>query len=112
MTIYFQDGTSFVCGPQIITLGVNFTKDDGCWSTHYIIESSPPENATTLENGLLISLVQSDPISIPFVVIMMALVIVVLLSYKKYYYDDKENQISRGKDGLLIQRLNILLVPT
>ncbi len=37
LTIYFADGTSFLCGPRLITIGANFTQTEEGWTTESIV---------------------------------------------------------------------------
>ncbi|TFG27832.1 hypothetical protein EU528_12180 [Candidatus Thorarchaeota archaeon] len=85
LSIYFDDGSSFLCGPQIITVGVNFTQQNGEWQVEYILESSDSQNTQIYESELVIYLPLVDPISLPFIggVSFAVLVVIVLLS--KWY---------------------------
>jgi hypothetical protein len=85
LTIYFDDGSSFLCGPRIITVGVNFTQQDGEWQVEYLLESSDSQNTQIHESELVIYLPSVDPISLPFIGGVLFVVIVVIVLLSKYY---------------------------
>ncbi|TFH03476.1 MAG: hypothetical protein E4H14_16635 [Candidatus Thorarchaeota archaeon] len=85
LTIYFEDGTSFLCGPRVITVGVNFTQQNGEWEVEYLIDSSDSQHTLIQESEMTIYLSKSDPISTPFIGgVSVAFVIVIILSLEWY----------------------------
>lgn len=43
-SIYFEDGSNYVCGPSRLIVGVNFTRNGSDWITDYIFEASDNES--------------------------------------------------------------------
>jgi len=58
LTIYFEDGSSFVCGPRLITLKANFSKSAENWDTQVTIQTSDNQG-----NLVEIALRYSEPLS-------------------------------------------------
>ena len=56
LTVYFEDGSSFVCSSHLITLSAIFTKTDGVWDTDIIITSSDPEGISIDNDVVAISI--------------------------------------------------------
>ena len=86
LTIYFDDGSSFVCGPQLITVGVNFTRQNDGWQTDYLLGSSDSQNTIFHESALTVHLQKMDPISIPFLELSFVIVIAIVVSFTCYRY--------------------------
>ncbi len=63
LTIYFDDGNSFVCGPRLITLKANFSKNTEGWDTQVTIQTSDNQGVTIEENLVEIALRYSEPLS-------------------------------------------------
>lgn len=85
LTVYFEDGSSFVCGPNVITLGANFTRTEDVWNTSVIIETSDAQGISVDNNVVTISLRYSEPISSTVTVATIAIVAVVavVLCFKR-----------------------------
>jgi hypothetical protein len=43
-SIYFEDGSNFVCGPSRLMVGVNFTRNGSDWIIDYIFDASDNES--------------------------------------------------------------------
>jgi len=80
LTIYFDDGSSFLCGPRLITVGVNFTQQNDNWQCEYLLYSSDSQNTQIQDSELTIHLQEMDPISIPFLGFSFVIVVAVVLS--------------------------------
>ncbi len=63
LTIYFEDGSSFVCGPRLVTLKANFSKSAENWDTQVTIQTSDNQGVTIKENLVEIALRYSEPLS-------------------------------------------------
>ena len=63
LTIYFEDGSSFVCGPRLITLKANFSKSVEMWETQVTIQTSDDQGVTIEENLVEIDLRFYEPLS-------------------------------------------------
>lgn len=86
LTIYYEDGSSSLCGPELITLGVNLTKTDSEWSVQYVISTSTLEGVTIDESRVTIQLTKADQVSIVFISMLsggIVLVIITIVIYKK-----------------------------
>ena len=86
LTVYFDDNSSFVCGPRLITVGVNFTHQDDEWRVEYILGSSDSQNTIFHESVLTVHLQMMDPISIPFIGFSFVIVIAIVASFTCYRY--------------------------
>ena len=86
LTIYFDDGSSFLCGPRLITVGVNFTRQDDEWQVEYLLNSSNSQNIIFHESALTVHLQEMDPISIPFLGLSFVIIIAIILSFIFYRY--------------------------
>lgn len=63
LAVYFDDGTSFLCGPHIITVGMNFTQiGENVWETESILEVSDDANVTIEENNMIIKMQNPVPL--------------------------------------------------
>jgi hypothetical protein len=67
LTIYYEDGSSSLCGPELITLGVNFTRTDSEWVVQYLISSSTLKGVVIDESRVTIQLIRADQVSIVFI---------------------------------------------
>jgi hypothetical protein len=86
LTIYYEDGTSSLCGPELITIGVNFTRTDSEWVVQYLISSSTLEGVTIEESQVTIQMIRADRVSIEFISVLsggIVLVIITITIYKK-----------------------------
>jgi hypothetical protein len=63
LTVYFEDNSSFVCGPRLISLAANFTKTGDGWDTALAIETSDNEGVTIESNIVTVLLRYPEPLS-------------------------------------------------
>jgi hypothetical protein len=59
-SIYFNDGSNFVCGPSILTVGVNFTRSENEWIIDYIYDAS--DNESVIFTPASVSIQLSNPV--------------------------------------------------
>ncbi len=56
LRVYFNDGSSVLCGPQVITLSAYLTKTGETYETHFYIATSDDEGVTIDNNVVTISI--------------------------------------------------------
>ncbi|MFW9888716.1 MAG: hypothetical protein ACFFER_11060 [Candidatus Thorarchaeota archaeon] len=61
-SIYFEDGTNFLCGPSRLAVGVNLTRDGDDWSTDYFFDASDNESLVFSSATAMIQLRAPVPI--------------------------------------------------
>lgn len=85
LTVYFEDNSSFVCGPRLISLAANFTRTGESWNTSITIETSDDEGVTIEEDTVTVMLRQPEPLSpiLPTVGVVGLTVIVILFAYRR-----------------------------
>jgi hypothetical protein len=66
LTIYFEDSTAFICGPQTITIGAKFTHSNDSWSVEHIVNASDYQGIVVEPQSLSISLRSFEPPSLVF----------------------------------------------
>ena len=79
LTVYFEDGSSFVCGPRLITVGVNFTQQEGVWETNMILEVSNETGVTIGGDNITVVLQGQVPLHPVFLVTVVAIPITITL---------------------------------
>jgi hypothetical protein len=86
LTLYFDDGSSFLCGPQIITTGVNFTHQENMWNADFILGCSSEVGVTIEETRISLQNQIPDPISLPFLGLCGGIAAVVILywAYRRF----------------------------
>ena len=77
LTVYFEDGSSFVCGPQLISLAANFTRTGEMWNTNITIETSDAEGISIDNDVVTISIRYPESISTILYVTIITIVAVV-----------------------------------
>ena len=77
LEVYFEDGSSFVCNPQFITLAAIFTRTGELWNTSITITTSHAEGISIDNNVLTISIRYPQSISTAFYVTIITTVVVV-----------------------------------
>lgn len=77
LKVYFEDGSSFVCGPQFITLSAIFTRTGEIWKTTINIHTSDSEGISIDNDVVTISIRYPASISTTFYVTIITLVAVV-----------------------------------
>ena len=74
LTVYFEDGSSFVCNSHLITLSAIFTKTGESWDSDIIITTSDTEGIT-IDNGVVTISIRYPEVTSPIfliILIMMA----------------------------------------
>ncbi len=61
LSIHFADGSSFLCGPENLYIGVNFTQVDNIWQVNYIIEVSDYEGVVMGTDSVTLHLDEEIP---------------------------------------------------
>jgi hypothetical protein len=79
LAVYFEDGSSFVCGPRLITVGVNFTQQEGVWETNMILEVSNETGVTIGGDNITVVLQGQVPLHPVFLVTVVAIPITITL---------------------------------
>jgi hypothetical protein len=79
LTIYFDDGSSFVCGPQLITMGMNFTQTETGWTIQQILNVSDQSGVTIGDDSITISLRGSVPLHTVFLGLIITVPAVVIV---------------------------------
>ena len=74
LTVYFEDGSSFVCSPHSITLSAIFTKTGDSWDSDIIITASDTEGIT-IESGVV-----TIPITYPVFVSPILLITIITIT--------------------------------
>lgn len=94
LTVYFEDGSTFVCSSHLITLSATFTKTGDLWETNIIITSSDSEGITIDNSVVTISIsypVYVSPIFMfTLITITAAIGIVAVTIYLKSKIDEPE----------------------
>jgi hypothetical protein len=68
LTVYFEDGSTFVCSSQIITLAANFTKNGEIWESNIAIDTSSDEGIL-IDNDLLTITISFPKYVSPYLII-------------------------------------------
>ncbi len=77
LKVYFEDGSSFVCGPQFITLAAIFTRTGEVWNTSFNIHTSDSEGISIDNNVVTISIRYPEYVSPIFFIATITMVAVV-----------------------------------
>jgi hypothetical protein len=86
LTIHHEDGSMLTGGPQVVSIGVNFTKTEGMWSVHHLIAVSDEDGVTISNDRIEILVAGSSPLRFQVVGLIIAVplvVLVILLFVKK-----------------------------
>ena len=80
LTVYFEDDTSFVCGPRLIRVGVNFTqREERVWEVNKILEVSNETGVTIGGDSMTVVLQGQVPLHPVFLVTVVTIPITVTL---------------------------------
>ena len=78
LTIHHEDGSMLTGGPQVVSIGVNFTKTEGTWFVHNLIATSDEDGVTVSNDRIEILIESTAPLRLQFVGLAVALPIVIL----------------------------------
>ena len=56
LTAHYEDGSSVICGPSYVTVGVNFTRSEDTWNVERIITSSSADGVEIDSGSITLSL--------------------------------------------------------
>jgi len=81
LTIYYEDSTSFVCGPSVITIGAKFTLDGNNWSVEQIVNASDEGGVTIKEEGVEIIPRRFEPVRPVVLIALFAIPVIIVSAY-------------------------------
>ena len=80
LTVYFEDDTSFVCGPRLIRVGVNFTqREERVWEVNKILEVSNETGVTIGGDSMTVVLQGQVPLHPVFLAAVVTIPITITL---------------------------------
>jgi hypothetical protein len=103
LTIYFDDGSSFVCGPQLITVGMNFTQTDTGWTIQRVLNVSDPSGVTIGDDSITISLrgsVPLHPVFLGLIITVPAVVIVGTVWWRRRRLQSEKSETEESDEAM------------
>jgi len=93
LRVYFEDGSSSICGPQLIRLTINFTKTGEIWNTDIAIETSSSDGVSIENEVLTIPIRFPEYLSPVFYLTLISTIAIVIVVVGVFYLKGIRNTV-------------------